>query len=74
MQIVFSTKKVATTQLNQKTRQKLNTEELSQTEQLVGRNKLNRFQELSAENKEANEEMIDFFLVNQGNAPRGGPK
>lgn len=44
------------------------------TENLIGKNNLNRFQELSAENKEDNEEIIDFFLVNQGDAPRGGPR
>lgn len=44
------------------------------TEELIGKNSLNRFQELSAENKESNEEMIDFLLINQGDAPRGGAK
>ena len=42
------------------------------TEQLVGRSNLNRFQELSAANKEENEKMIDFFLINQGDKARGG--
>ena len=44
------------------------------TEQLIGKNSLNRFQELSAENKEDNESMIDFLLVNQGDAPRRGAR
>lgn len=43
-------------------------------EQLIGRNSLNRFQELSAENREENEKMIDFLLVNQGDTPRGGER
>ena len=54
---------------NQNTEKKLNesTENLSQqAEQLVGRNNLNRFQELSAENKESNQEMINFLNRNQG--------
>ena len=51
----------------QKPGQKLNTENLSHAEeQLIGRNNLNRFQELSAENKESNQGFLDFLNQNQG--------
>jgi len=58
-------------------KKKLNegTEHLSQqAEQLVGRNNLNRFQELSAKNKDSNQEFLDMLNKNQGTSPSGGPK
>ena len=53
--------------------QKLNeTEHLSRTtEDLIGKNNLNRFQELSAENKESNQEFLDFMNNKQGTASGG---
>ena len=42
-------------------------ETLSQsTQHLVGKNDLNRFQELSAENKESNQEFLDMLNKKQG--------
>ena len=41
------------------------------TEQLVGKNNLNRFQELSAENKDSNQEFLDTLNMNQGTFKRG---
>ncbi len=53
--------------------QKLNTENLSRAEEkLIGRNDLNRFQELSAENKESNQGFLDLLNRNQGTYRGGG--
>ncbi len=61
----------------QKPGQKLNEdfETLSRaTENLIGKNSLNRFQELSAENKEDNKNFLDFLLTNQGDSAAGGAR
>ncbi len=44
------------------------------TEQLIGKNSLNRFQELSAQNKEDNQEFLDMLRINQGDSIDGGAR
>ena len=57
--------------------QKLNEgpEKLSRsTETLTPKNELNRFQELSDENRETNQEFLDIMLQNQGASRARGAK
>ena len=51
------------------------TENLSRaTENLIGKTSLNRFQELSAANKESNQEFLDMLNKKQGTAQPGGAR
>ena len=57
--------------------QKLNeggTQTISQHNLVEKINDLNRFQELSDEARESNEEFLDFMKVNQGDQPGGGAR